>query len=453
MNPETGAPRPEDTAKTSAASLLSKAVPRVWRTLRNNWPWKLLALFLALCLWAGLISQDRTLTRERVFSEVPLSVTGADTLRRNSGLIVLSGLESENLQARLRVRVPQREYANVSYLNYNPRLDLTRITEPGEQTVRVVTTSSSTYGNVEDISPSTVTVVVDEYVTNYRVPVTVNVTGEYPEGFYGSAISRDPSMVAVSGPRTVVDQISHVSVDYNASSLSPRAGTVRTAIPIRFISHDGSVIESDLLEVTSAGIVLRSIVVEQTLYPTRLLPVSITDLTTGEPAEGYRIKRVRISPSLLRAAGTEEALAAAEDLFVDSPVNVNGAKETFTQSVRAKKPADLAYLSAETLTVTVEIEPVAISRTFDSAKLSVRGTGNGLRASLNAKTVSLAVEGPQLTLEALRSSRVSAYVDVTGLEEGVYELPVQMHVESGSLEGLSFDATPATVTVTLAKQS
>lgn len=443
MNPETTPRLPEG---------LRKVPFQFIRLITNNWPWKLLALFLALCLWAGLISQDRTLTRERLFTDVPLSVTGAEALRRNSGLIVLSGLESENLQARLRVRVPQREYANVSYLNYNPRLDLTRITEPGEQTVRVVTTSSSTYGSVEDVSPSTVTVMVDEYVTNYRVPVTVNVTGEYPEGFYGGAISRDPSMVAVSGPRTVVDQISHVSVDYSASSLSPRAGTVRTAIPIRFIDHNGETVESDLLEVTSAGIVLRSIVVEQTLYSTRLLPVSITDLTSGQPAKGYRVKRVRISPSLLRAAGTEEALDAAEHLFVDMPVNVSGAKETFTQNVRAKKPADLAYLSSEMLTVTVEIEPVTISRTFDSTKLSVRGTGSSLRASLPVKAVSLTLEGPQLALEDLRVSKVSAYVDVTGLKEGVHELPVKMHVEGGNAEDFSFAATPATVSVTLSRQ-
>ena len=430
-------------------SAVQKAPIRLWNMLRRNWPWKLLAVFLALCLWAGLISQDRTLTRERVFSDVPLSVTGAETLRRNNGLIVLSGLESENLNARMRVRVPQREYANVTHANYNPRLDLTRITEPGEQTVRVVTTSSSTYGSVEDITPSTVTVMVDEYVTNYRVPVSISVNGDYPEGFYGGTISRDPSMAAVSGPRTIVDQISHISVEYNASSLSPRAGLVRTAIPIRFIGHDGQPIESDLLEVTSAGTVLRSIVVEQTIYPTKLIPLSIADLTTGEPAEGYRIKRARITPSLLRAAGDEEALNAVEQLFLDSPLDVTGATETFTQVVRARKPAELAYLSSETLTVTVEIEPVVISRTFDSARLSVRGTKGGLRASLPVKTVSLVAEGPQNLLESLKSAKVSAYVDATGLEAGQHELPVKMHVEGAQAEALRFTATPAAVTVTL----
>ena len=148
--------------RPSLRKALKGAPQRLWRLIYHNWPWKLLALFLALCLWAGLITQDPTLTRERVFTDVTVSVVGADTLRRNSGLIVLSGLEDENLTARMRVDVPQREYNTVTASNYNPRVDLTRITEAGEQTLRINTTSTSTYGTVRGISPETITVVAQE---------------------------------------------------------------------------------------------------------------------------------------------------------------------------------------------------------------------------------------------------------------------------------------------------
>lgn len=217
--------------RPSLRRALKDAPQRFWRLIYHNWPWKLLALFLALCLWAGLITQDPTLTRERVFSDVTISVTGADTLRRNSGLIVLSGLEDENLTARMRVDVPQREYNTVTASNYNPRVDLTRITEAGEQTLRIITTSTSTYGTVRSISPETVTVVVDQYVTNYRVPVSVNIIGEYPEGFYGTPISLDPSAVTLSGPKSLMDEIVRVYVDFDVSRLAAKAGTVRTALP------------------------------------------------------------------------------------------------------------------------------------------------------------------------------------------------------------------------------
>ena len=58
----------------------------------NNWPLKLLSLALAICLWSGLITQDDSLTREKVFNDVAINVTNADTLRRN-GFIIVSGLD------------------------------------------------------------------------------------------------------------------------------------------------------------------------------------------------------------------------------------------------------------------------------------------------------------------------------------------------------------------------
>lgn len=432
-------------ARDRFAQLLRKTPAGLVRLVYHNWAWKLLALFLALCLWAGLISQDATLTRERVFADVPLNVTGADSLRRNNGLIVLSGLESENLTVRMRVEVPQKEYMNVSYSYYNPRIDLTRITDPGEQTLRITTTTTNTYGGVVDVSPDTITLVVDEYVTNYRVPVSVNVTGEYPEGFYGGSFSLNPSMVAVSGPRTIVDQIARVYVDFDASVLSAREGDMLTALPMRFVDREGGEVQSDLLEVTSAGVVLRTITLGQTLYPTRDIPLSSSALIRGTPARGYEVKSVSISPASLRAAGTEEALAAVEQLFIDAAVDVSGATESFTATVRARKPSELEYLSAETVIVSVEIEQTDISRTFDGVKLSARGTGSGLNAALSHKTLSVALTGPQLMLENLRAAKVTAYVDVTDLQEGEYELPVEIAIEGEPMAGVSFLTTPATV--------
>jgi len=438
----------EQKVKKAAGAWLRETPGRVFKTIVNNWPWKLLALFLAVCLWAGLITQDPTLTRERVFTDAHLSITGAETLRRN-GLIVVSGLEEEHLLARLRVEVPQREYNTVSYTNYNPRLELSRITQAGEQEIKLYATSSTAYGTVEDIYPATLNVVVDEYVTNYRIPVSVNVIGEYPEGFYGGAFTRDPSLVALSGPKTVVDQVARIYVDYDASLLKPEAGEVATALPMRIVDREGNEIVSDLLEITSSGVVLRSIIIEQDLYAVRELPVSELDLISGEPAKGYRVSGVSISPNILRAAASEEVLNDLQTLFVESTVSVEGANETFTTALRVRKPNEVAYLNTTNINVTVTIEPVIVSSSFSSVKLGVRGAASGLRAKADTSSLSVVVTGPQLLVESLRSSKISAYVDASGLEAGEYILPVQFQAEGEDAQALSFEGTPATVVVTI----
>ncbi len=421
---------------------------RVLKTLIGNWPWKLLSLFLAVCLWAGLITQDPTLTRERVFTDASVGITGAESLRRN-GLIVVSGLEDDKLTARLRVDVPQREYNTVSASNYNPRVELSRITEPGEQQIKLYASSSTAYGSVQDIYPSSINIVVDEYVTNYRIPVSVNVIGEYPEGFYGGAFTRDPSLVALSGPKTLVDQVARIYVDYDASRLKGEPGEVATALPMRFVNRDGEEIASDLLEVTSSGVVLRSIIIEQDLYPIRVLPVSQLDITSGQPAHGYQVTGVEISPDVLRAAGDETIINDITSLFVESTVDVTGATESFTSTIRVKKPSELAYLNASNISVTVTVEPVVISSSLPSVKVRARGAASGQRVALDTSTLSAVVTGPQLQVESIRSGDVTAFVDVSGLESGEYILPVQFHVEDQDMQTLSFEATTSTVTVTL----
>ena len=439
--------------KTDAVSLLAglkdKLPGRALAFVTRNWPWKLLALFLAVCLWAGLIMQDPTLTRERVFTDVPLNVINADTLRRNSGLVVVSGLEN-GVTVRLRADVPQREYNTVTAANYNPRVDLSRITDVGEQVLKVSSTSTTTYGSVIDISPATVSVVVDEYITNYRVPVSVNISGSYPEGFYGSSISVDPSVVAVSGPKMYVDQVARVIVDFDVSRLSARAGEVRTARAMRFVDRAGKDVDSSMLEVTSADVVLRTIILEQTLYPTVEIPLNAQSMIEGSPAGGYYVKNVKVSPSVLTAAGDQDALDSLDVLAAYTPVNIKDADASLTETVRIRKPAEVEHLSADTVTVTVEIEPVTISRTFENAKLSVRGTGSGLKATSEKKYASMVLTGPQPLLETLRTNAVTSYVDVSGLEAGEYVLPVQLHVEGMDLSGVSWIATPATVRITLA---
>ena len=67
---------------------------------------------------------------------------------------------------------PSRNFNDVTAQNYNPRVVLSRVTEAGEQPVKVATTSSSLYGNVTDVTPAEIPIVVDQYITNYRISRT-----------------------------------------------------------------------------------------------------------------------------------------------------------------------------------------------------------------------------------------------------------------------------------------
>ena len=133
----------------------------LWQILKRNWGSKLLAFLLAVALWGGLITQDPTLTREKNFRNVAVTVSGTDTLKRN-GLVVTSDLTQLLNGVNLSVNVPQMQYTGAQASNYNVRLDLSRITQPGEQDVRILTSNSSAYGSGIEVSPASVRLNVEK---------------------------------------------------------------------------------------------------------------------------------------------------------------------------------------------------------------------------------------------------------------------------------------------------
>lgn len=439
------------TPKSPVKAFLRRLPGRLWHSLTHNWPWKLLSVFLAVCLWAGLITQDASLTRERVFNDVPVSVTGAEQLRRN-GYIVLNDFTEEPLTVRMRVDVPQREYNSALSSDYSPKLDLSRITATGAQTLRVQTTASTSDGGsspVKEISPAFVEVQVDEYISSYRIPVTINCIGEWPTGFRGTAATINPSIVTISGPRSLVERVARVRVDFDVSALPAYAGQVRTAVPFVLCDAEGEEIHSKLLQLTSESVILRSIIVEQTIYPTKRLQLREVGLYTGEPAEGYEVKGVTVTPLSVLAAGDAASLDALDALFVDKALDVTGADANVTGEINLRRPSELAYLSTDTVTVEVEIGPILESRAFQNVPLRFLDGGAEAKADCDAQTVSVTLTGPRTWLRALKASALRPFVDVTGLEAGSYELPVAISIVGANNEEFSCDIEPERVRFTL----
>lgn len=444
--PERSEHKPAQTERSLRKAVVS-LLRKCWRLLSHNLLWKLLALVLALCLWAGLITQDPTLTRERVFNDVSVSVTGADTLRRN-GMIVLDYPDGDAL-VRLRAEVPQREYNSASTSNYSPRIDLSKVTATGVQSLKILTSSSTTYGTVTEVSPDSVTVNVDNYVTSYRLPVTVHQTGDFPTGFYGSSPTLDPTIVSVSGPESIISKIARVVVDFDASRLPAQSGLVRTALSLRYEDEDGNPVNSSLIEASSAGVLLRSIVVEQQLYPTKSLSLNSLSLTTGAPAAGYEVKSVTATPNVLIAAGEETALSALDSLFVEHAVDVSGLSSTFVSEVRIRKPSELVYLSTDSVMLTVEIGPTLSAKEYQDIPLSITGVGEGFKAESETRTVGVSVTGPSLQFDSLKSAALKAYVSTAGLGPGTYALPVLLTIRDVDERTFTYAITPQNVSVVI----
>lgn len=203
----------------------------LWKVLSNNWIMKLVCLLLAVLLWGFIYSQDDTLTREKVFQNVPVRLPKGYVNSLEDGKPVITDW-NEGQTVTVRVDVPQKYYDDLTENSFAVYPDVSSLRVPageGPETVKVkliCDIDSSRYGGYT-IETEKISLKVDEYVVRPDVSVGVNLFGAPPEGAWRvSGTVEDP--VTLSGPRSLVDRVSWVSVDASTGTL--RKGTDRQVV-------------------------------------------------------------------------------------------------------------------------------------------------------------------------------------------------------------------------------
>lgn len=402
-----------------------------------------LSLLTAVVFWSILVASDGTLTREKTFQNVAVSVTGESTLK-SRGYIVMDDLDSLISGVKLTVEVTQSNYSRVSGTSYNPHIDLTQVTGEGENVLNVAF-SSQLYGPVVSCEPSSVRVNVERYITR-RVPVVLETSGGLP-GYYLDSAKTDPTMLSVSGPQSLVSQVARAVASIDVSLLSGERRSDRNSVQIRLQDAAGNTVESDLIEITNQTVLTDTVVVETELVPMREVPLEVESLVTGEPAEGYELLEVTVSQESLLIAAADEVLDAITVLTTDQPLSIEGATQDVTGTVRLRRPTGIENTVPYDVTVTARIGEMTAQRTLRQVQVEVDGLDDSLRVSLSREKQTVQLTGPYTFINGLSQSDVRLFVDVNGLGEGTHVVPVQISIDNAPEFACALSSPEITVTI------
>lgn len=336
-------------------SVLQLLVRMLRHLILHNTLQKVIAIVISVILWAGLVSQDESLTRDKSFQEINVSVTGAETMR-NNGYIVVSDLEELLKDVSITAAVPQKQYENADASAYNVRVDLSRINGTGEQELKILNTNSTAFGKVVSTNPSSVLVSVEDYIVRQRIPVSVTVNGDVPEEWYMSTPSVDPALVAVSGPRSLVETISRARAYVDTSEMDWDEKTHILNSTIKLYNRSGEEVDSKLVKTTSGSLTIDNVLIETTILPKLSFGTSEMIALNGSVAKGYEITDVKVSPESVWVAARQDVLEQMSELPMERNINVRNLNETTVFQLKVQKPSEDAVLSNETVTVTVVVE-------------------------------------------------------------------------------------------------
>ena len=414
---------------------LKQLPKKLWPVLTRNIGLKLLALVFAILLWSYVVTTNPSITRNKTITGLNAYINGQATL--NAYRLALTENPGSALNGiTVTLEVPQSEYAFASQDNVQVSLDLTSVRASGTQDVPLRATSS--YGKVISIIPDRVTLSF-ESLDSRSVPVNVTITGTDEDKWY-SKNRINPQQLNISGAASVVQRISSASVTIDATD---RSQSYTSAEPYVLYDSDGNIIDQTMLDCSAS-----SITVGLDIYPTRELAVSANaeDVLTGQLAEGYVVESISIQPETVVVAAEAELLDSLGALLVE-PINVDGVSQSFSRRVALSKLADIKYTSVEQVYVSVQIAEETASERIENLRVEFVGQDDSLSLTWRREDFAARATGPRSLVEALKDSGLNVTVDLSGLEAGVYELPLV--VSEDEYPGIAFEMETPAVSVTL----
>jgi YbbR domain-containing protein len=153
--------------------------------------------------------------------------------------------------------------------------------------------------------------------------------------------------------------------------------------------------------------------------------VPVVAAVEGTPAPGYVVGKVVASPAMVEVVGPESEVKRLTRATTE-PVKLTGATARVRDVVTIGLLENAARLRVpRSAVVTVDVLPAPIERVVGQVPVVLRGAPRGARVSGSPRQVTVTARGPGNLVRNLSPQAIPAWVDVSGLQRGQYNLPVQ----------------------------
>lgn len=176
----------------------------------------------------------------------------------------------------------------------------------------------------------------------------------------------------------------------------------------------------------------------------RMIPV--VPATDGDPAPGFVVGRISSVPATVQVIGPESHVKDVSQATTE-PIEIDGKSERVRDIVTiGVTDSSVRLVEPQSATVVVDILPAPVDRDVAGVPVRFRNPGAGLSARIVPEVVEVRVRGQRDVLAKLTADSIDAFVDLTGLGQGRYNLRVQ--VDPSQDFGADV-VTPTVVSVTI----
>jgi YbbR domain-containing protein len=403
---------------------------KILRWLAKNLGTLLIAFVLAVIVWVSAVVASDPNEEHILARSVPIEIIGQDP-----GLQIMDELP-QNVTLVLRAPTSVWTQLNNDQSSVRAWVDLSNL-GPGEHIVPVQVQITPRLVRLIRQDPASLPINLDPIISQV-FPVNLIVQGEPPVGYQAQTPVLEPSEVTVTGPESLVSLVNEARVRVDITNKTQTIITDETPL---LLDVEGKIVSG--LTVTPEKVTITQ--------PITLLGgyryVIIRPVSVGQVASGYRLTNIFVSPVGKIVFSSDPELVNNLPGYVETqPIDLTGKEDDFETLVELNLPAGISVVGDPKVLVQVSIAAIESSLAI-SLPVEVIGLAPGLEAIVAPTTIDVILTGPVPVLNTLGPADVRVVVDLSGYDEGTYQVIPMVNILPEQVEKVSM--LPATVEVTI----
>lgn len=388
-----------------------------------------LSVILAFLLWVVLAINDTEHYPKRI-SNVPISVVLSDEAQQK-GLAVFSPAKTETADVSVKGNTLVVNQITNSDLEVVPE-NVSQINAPGKYEVKLV---GKNIGNLSsnfefaEIKPAKVTLYVDS-AAEKSMPITFPASMDKIDtaNYYSPGPAANVDSVTVSGPKTQVDTIDHLGIEYTAGSA---VLTATKTFETNVVAYDADGRKLDLSNMVTLN--PSKVTVSIQVQPKKTVTVKPTFTNMPDSINLESGGAFTVTPPSIQIAGPKETLDKLAEVNLE-PIDasqIDAGHNSFNQKI-SDLPAGCTIISSgNTVAVTLNNMKQYTSQQMTCSQFTLVNIPQGMTASVTNTTVPVTVVGKGADLQGITDSNLTGTVDLSSVTQpGIATVPMTVKVGS-----------------------
>lgn len=293
------------------------------------------------------------------------------------------------------VSAPRDIWPSLNQENFSAIVDVADRRE-GTYEVDIIVTSQLDSVRIINSKPRKALITV-EPVIKKTVRVGLKVSGRAGDNLVAGSPIIEPDRVEISGPRTLVNNITQVFADVE---LDGETETVELN-SVSLFAQNSAGDKLTEIEISPATVDIRLPLV--VAGNSKAVPVRV--VTSGSPAIGWWVESITVEPAVVTASGAADILTELESIST-LPVSLNLISQNTTLNVKLGPPSGVTIADRDEVTIRINVKRADTTKTI-TPEIIYDGLSASLRvASITPTSVSTVVSGPSDLIQSLSGNDV-----------------------------------------------